>query len=113
MLGAIEFVATLISLDSPIPKELNLSQWALTSEQEVKLVSEQVNIESLCLSQNHNVIKTTIPEVLSAKPTLWKIVLFDMSVTNSDMVELHINNPTLFYSFEAIIHPLFLQRKNI
>ena len=111
--SAIELVATLILLDSPTPKELDLSQWALTSEQVVKIVSEQVNIESLCLSRNHNVTKTTVLEVLSAKPTLRKIVLLDTSVTDTDMVELLTNNPKLFYSFEAIVHPLFLQRKNI
>jgi hypothetical protein len=111
---AIEFVGTLISLDSPSPKELDLSQWALTSEQVVKLVSEKANIDSLCLSRNHNVTKTTVLEVLSAKPnTLRKLVLLDTSVTDSDMVELLTDNPKLFYSFEAIIHPLFLQRKNI
>ena len=111
--SAIELVATLILLDNPSPKELDLSQWALTSEQVVKIVSEQANIESLCLSRNYNVTKTTILEVLSAKPTLRKIALLDTSVTDSDMVELLTDNPKLFYSFEAIIHPLFLQMKNI
>ena len=73
--------------------------------------TRQANIECLCLSHNHNVTKTTALEVLSAKPTLRKLVLLDTSVKIQTNCSPTIQK--LFYSFEAIVHPFFLQRKNI
>jgi hypothetical protein len=112
---ATTLVAKFISQEVQKSKELDLSHWALTSEQVVKLVSEQVGVESLCLSHNHHVTKTTVLEVLSAQPTIRKLVLLDTAVTNTDMAELLSENPIIFYSLEAIIHPSFFQwrRKNI
>ncbi|EDR04956.1 uncharacterized protein LACBIDRAFT_330180 [Laccaria bicolor S238N-H82] len=112
---ATTLVAKIISQEVQKSKELDLSHWALTSEQVVKLVSEQMGVESLCLSHNHHVTKTTVLEVLSAQPTIRKLNLLDTAVTNADMVKLLSENPKLFYSLEAIIHPSFFQwrRKNI
>lgn len=112
---ATALVAKIISQEVQNSKELDLSHWALTAEQVVKLVSEQMGVESLCLSHNHQVTKTTVLEVLSAQPTIRKLSLLDTAVTNADMVELLSENPKLFHSLEAIIHPSFFQwrRKNI
>lgn len=106
---AITLITKIISQEVQKSKGLDLSHWALTSEQIVKLVSEQMGVESLCLSHNHHVTKTTILEVLSTKPTIRKLGLLDTAVTNADMVELLSENPKLFYSLEAIIHPSFFQ----
>lgn len=112
---ATTLVAKILSQNVLKSKELDLSHWPLTSEQVVKLVSEQMDVECLCLSHNHHVTKTTVLEVLSAQPTVRKLSLLDTAITNADMVELLSDNPKLFYSLEAIIHPSFFQwqRNNI
>ena len=88
---------------------IDLSHFALSSEQIVSIVVQFQATECLKLSHNPNVTIDTVREVLSSLPHVRRLWLLNTSVANEDLRDLLSDQPRLFVHTEVLVHPLFLR----
>ncbi|GBE84895.1 hypothetical protein SCP_0700750 [Sparassis crispa] len=88
---------------------VDLTDFALSSEQAVRVASQLPGLESLNLSFNAQITTDTVREILTAAPGLKRLVLMGCtSVTPEDLYDLLRKEPQLFYKLEALMHPALL-----
>ncbi|KAL6302790.1 hypothetical protein BKA93DRAFT_827094 [Sparassis latifolia] len=88
---------------------VDLTDFALSSEQAVRIASQLPGHESLNLSFNAQITADTVREILTAAPGLKRLVLMGCtSVTSKELYDLLRKEPQLFYRLEALMHPSLL-----
>lgn len=86
---------------------LDLSDFALSTEQISKLVVDMEKAESLDLSQNPVITINGVSAVLAATPLKRIVLLGCPSVTSEDVENLLESEPNLFFHLDAFVHPFF------
>lgn len=88
---------------------VDLSEYALSSTQVHHLISSVGGVKSLNLSYNPVVTTQTVHQILTATPSLTRLVLLGCTaITNEGLKNLLVTDPKLFYRLEALIHPFLL-----
>ena len=90
-------------------KVIDLSYFCLSSEQIIHMVAQFQIVKIVKLSHNPHVTVDTIRGVMSSLPHLRSLFLLDTSVDGESLCKLIVDEPSLFFNIEALVHPHYLQ----
>ncbi|KAK0469479.1 uncharacterized protein EV420DRAFT_1633904 [Desarmillaria tabescens] len=107
----LSLLAQVIAQESRSEHEVDLKNFSVNTDQLLSILSDaSITIRTLNLSGNANITGDTIRKVLTARPTLVRLVLLNTSVRNEELKELIVTEPKLFYHMQDLIHPFLLNQ---
>ncbi|KAF9498471.1 hypothetical protein BDN71DRAFT_1412454 [Pleurotus eryngii] len=107
--AAIPLLLRVCEVESQTSKsELDLTGLPLSSDQILDFVSQHSDIQRLKLSNMPHVTIDTLRKLLTSVPPISHLNLLGTSIANESILELLAEEPKLFYSMEALIHPALL-----
>ncbi|KAI0043324.1 hypothetical protein FA95DRAFT_1563448 [Auriscalpium vulgare] len=107
----IALLNSILAKDTAEHGVLDLSGFALSSDQIAQVVAERV-VDEVDLSNNPVVDVAAVKHVLTASPRLRRLVLLGCPAISEDAIVSMLNaEPTLFYHIGALLHPALLSWK--
>ncbi|KAJ7638715.1 hypothetical protein FB45DRAFT_1054961 [Roridomyces roridus] len=108
--SGLSLLARVIEDDATSDKtSMDISGLSLSDDQIISLLasSENTHLEFLNLSHNSSITINGLRRILSGSK-LRRLTLLNTSISNDDILQLLSKEPELFYTLEALVHPVFL-----